>query len=426
MISVALSMVFLLTGCNDSLSDADFEKQASEILASAKLETAYEGHDFLTDGIGEMDIDDITYVDGDTTHFQELDSSDKTEIPVRYYAINTPESTSSIEKWGKSASDYTDSVLESATHIVVSNPDTSYHKPAQDSYGTRYLGFVWYTDVEDPELSDFKLLNLQIVLEGFSKVANSEYFSDEFTAAVELAEKHGENVWSPSTTVDPNYYEGSSQQLTLEEVSANYADYVEDGDPTVTVSGVVFAYDSDGAWIEDDTEDGKTYGLYLFNNKGYKPLSSIGYRLQATGNLSLYNGLLELGGLTYQTGQDSDIHIIGTNQAYSTKAITSNEDLQSANDSTSASLSDYLVTSGYTSDSGAMNLTGKVGGQGSDVSVYIPASIHVNKPSGIGRITDADYFVGKSLEVSGVVSTYNGNKQIEIPANKNALTINED
>ena len=47
-ISVALSMVFLLTGCNDSLSDADFEKQASEILASAKLETAYEGHDFLS------------------------------------------------------------------------------------------------------------------------------------------------------------------------------------------------------------------------------------------------------------------------------------------------------------------------------------------------------------------------------------------
>ena len=47
------------------------------------------------------------FIDGDTTHFHVPTSVDPSGIlKARYLAINTPESTSEIEEWGLTASNY--------------------------------------------------------------------------------------------------------------------------------------------------------------------------------------------------------------------------------------------------------------------------------------------------------------------------------
>ena len=55
------------------------------------------------------------FIDGDTTHFNVPTSVVANgTLKARYLAVNTPESTGKIEEWGKSASNFTKSKLQSA------------------------------------------------------------------------------------------------------------------------------------------------------------------------------------------------------------------------------------------------------------------------------------------------------------------------
>ena len=57
------------------------------------------------------------YVDGDTTSFTSYNGL--YTVKVRYLAVDTPESTSEIEEWGKSASNFNKEKLKSAKHVIV-------------------------------------------------------------------------------------------------------------------------------------------------------------------------------------------------------------------------------------------------------------------------------------------------------------------
>ena len=81
------------------------------------------------------------FIDGDTTHFDVPTSVVANGVlKARYLAVNTPESTGKIEEWGKTASNFTKSKLESAQSIVL---ETDKDVWEVDSTGERRLVWVW-------------------------------------------------------------------------------------------------------------------------------------------------------------------------------------------------------------------------------------------------------------------------------------------
>lgn len=86
-------------------------------------------------------------VDGDTAWFIYKNKSEK----FRFLAINTPESTNKIEKYGKEASKFTCNELSNATKIEI---EFDLNSNKKDKYG-RYLAWVFV----DNDLLQEKLIN---------------------------------------------------------------------------------------------------------------------------------------------------------------------------------------------------------------------------------------------------------------------------
>ena len=158
---------------------------------SLKLTSNFVGKDFIRDGIGEVRLNRC--VDGDTISAY----VSSTSITVRFLGIDTPESTGSIQAWGKEASAYVKGKLENADSIVLEAEDDN----RIDSTGKRYLAWVWY---RNSPLEDYRLLNLEEVEMAYSKymiVAKSKYNSI-FNQANEKARLSTRRVWGEK---DPNF-----------------------------------------------------------------------------------------------------------------------------------------------------------------------------------------------------------------------------
>ena len=136
---------------------------------SVKLKLDYKDHDFFEDGIGQVTV--LTYIDGDTTHFNNVYGDKSTTLKSRYYGIDTPESTGAVQPFGKKASHFTEEKLRNAAAngtIVVSSPFSTaedggkgvYDKPKTDSTGSRYLSLVWINEtVKNAPVESLVLLN---------------------------------------------------------------------------------------------------------------------------------------------------------------------------------------------------------------------------------------------------------------------------
>ena len=121
-------------------------------------------------------------VDGDTAWFNLKEE----KIKVRFLAINTPESTNKIEKYGKEASEFTCNLLKNAKKIEIEYDDKADNK---DKYG-RYLAWIFVDD---------KLLQNLIVSEGYAEIKYiyGDYkYLDTLNDSLKLAKKEGLNLWS--------------------------------------------------------------------------------------------------------------------------------------------------------------------------------------------------------------------------------------
>ena len=108
------------------------------------------------------------HIDGDTVHFNVPHSVNPTGVlKARFLAVNTPESTGKIEEWGKAASKFTRSKLESAVSIILESDDGRWNI---DSTGERHLVWVWYKTAEDAE---YRNLNIEILQEGYAISSNA-------------------------------------------------------------------------------------------------------------------------------------------------------------------------------------------------------------------------------------------------------------
>ncbi len=285
--------------------------------------------DFRADGIEQvrttyLDEDAfMNFVDGDTTHVETLHYG--YTVKVRYLSIDTPESTSELEEWGKSASLFNKSRLVNAKHVILQSQGRAMYPTAEDGGNQsvwastvdangRNLAYVWYTDEADPKISDFRCLNLEMVYNGYSFGTGSiedsglEYYK-VFEKARRSAEANKRGMFSDQP--DPNYYYGKPVEKTLKEIYAGttkggvdsqdndeYTLYAVEGYVSRKVEGAFYFQDKYD-YQQQGTEPVEAYGMYVFTyaQTAIQP----GNHIRVIGVLSEYGGNLQMMGISWKT-----------------------------------------------------------------------------------------------------------------------------
>lgn len=229
---------------------------------TVKLALEYQGKDFYKDGIGQVTLK--TPIDGDTAHFNPLVTTTSSyTLKARFYGIDTPESTGSVQPYGRGASDFTKEHLQLANTkgtIVVSSPQDVYGVPSPDSTGSRYVSLVWInTEKKNAPIDELYLLNLMIVQEGWSWVKNlSEYpkFSETFYAAQEQAELYKLNLFSGLP--DPRYNYGEYEEASLLDIKREVEKQIADPNyrnafdgEKVRIMGTVTGYANNVLYVQN-------------------------------------------------------------------------------------------------------------------------------------------------------------------------------
>lgn len=276
----------------------------------------------------------INYVDGDTTHVETLKYG--YTIKVRYLGIDTPESSSDLEEWGKSAAKFNESTLSNAKYILLQSqgrakdPENSATYPSTVDGNGRNLAYVWYSNVENPTKDDFRCLNLEMVYEGFSQGIGSledqgETYYYTFDKANSSAEANQRGEYSTGFQPDPNYCYADPTVLTLDEIyktssSGGATDSIYKDEKTLyRISGYVtrkiegafyfqnyydYTYgDSDyytkygDAGYNEDHLPIYAYGMYVFTYR-QTPIT-IGNYITVIGVLTDYGGSYQMSGISY-------------------------------------------------------------------------------------------------------------------------------
>ncbi len=373
-----------------------------------------------------------SFVDGDTTHFNVPTTIvDSGVLKARYLAINTPESTGKIEEWGKKASNYTRERLSKATSIIIESDNGRWNL---DSTGGRYLVWVWYRTSEN---EDYRNLNIELLQNGLgiaSSTANNRY-GNVAMAALNYAKEQKLNVYSGQK--DPDFYYGDAVELTLRELRCNVEKY---NGIKVAFEGVITLNDDGSIYVEDyDSESGLYYGIgvfYGYNLPGKAlEILSVGNRSRIVGTVQYYEngGVFQVAGLTYKQMKPKDPGNVqkissGHSAAYKlTDARTFHDGKVTVVDdegkkefdyaylalSTTVEMHDLKVREIHTEDNpasssfGAMTMLCDV--DGVEIQVRTAVLIDSNR-----NLITADAYLGKVIDVRGVVSIHDGVYQIRV------------
>lgn len=301
-------------------------------------DTGYQAYDFRVNGIEEMQTTYtdgnsafINYVDGDTTHVSTRNYG--YTVKIRYLGIDTPESTSELEEWGKSASMFNKETLSSAKHIILESQGWARgdeKKGATADGNQRSLAYVWYSTKEKPTKNDYRCLNLEMVYQGYSQgIGSIEDMGEDFFNAFDGASKSAQinKRHQYSGELDPNYFyygkDNPPVEKTLKEVyqetsvsdakpytlSCNLFDidktkqncsktlYKISGYVTRKVSGAFYFQDKPSYTMPTDGSLPEAYGMYVFTY-AQTPIS-VGDYVSVIGVLSSYGGTLQMMGISY-------------------------------------------------------------------------------------------------------------------------------
>lgn len=375
------------------------------------------------------------YIDGDTTHFYVPTSVSHTGIlKARYLAINTPESTGKIEEWGKKASNFTKSKLKEAESIIVESDDSKWNV---DSTGDRFLVWVWYKEVGS---DSYRNLNLELLQEGLAIASNSSQnrYGQFCVDAIAQARDQKINVYSNAK--DPDFFYGEAMPVSLSELRANIETY--DGQK-VAFTGIVAEAYNNGVYVESyDEEAGMYVGMYVYY--GFN-LSGAGIKILSVGNEVLIKGTVsyyetgdswQVSGLSYRARVPDDpdniqklseghaaAYPLTTAEQFTSKVereviVDGEETIKEFNYAelclgTSIAMNGLKVVSAYTTDNeesssnGAITLTCKVG----NITVDVRTAVLRNED---GQIVTEDYFLGKTIDVKGIIDEFQGKSQIKV------------
>lgn len=282
-----------------------------------------------TDGLKIGASSFINYVDGDTTHIATLNKG--YTVKIRYLGIDTPESTSELEEWGKTASLYNKSVLSKAKRIILESQGWakgSGSKAATADGNQRSLAYVWYSEKENPALEDFRCLNLEMVYQGFSQgIGSSDDMGEKFYWAFDganlSAKANKRNEYSGE--LDENYFyyskdnppvkktlkevyqattlNGGNLTCSLFDLNSSHNDcsktlYQLEGYVTRKLEGAFYFQDKPSYTMPSDGSLPEAYGMYVFTY-AQTPID-VGDYVKVIGVLSSYSGTLQMMGVSYR------------------------------------------------------------------------------------------------------------------------------
>lgn len=388
--------------------------------------------DMSTDTL-KQEVTVKAYIDGDTTHFYVPESVISGGVlKARYLAVNTPESTGKIEEWGKAASKFTKGKLSEATSIFVESDDSKWNV---DSTGGRYLVWVWYKTADS---EDYRNLNVELLENGLAIASNSanNRYGETCMAAINKAKE--EKLHVHSSEKDPNFPYGEAVELTLRELRTNIEAY--DGQK-VAFEGVISKNHANTAYIEDyDAETDMYYAISAFygyglNGKGLEILS-VGNRVRIVGTVQYYEtgGYYQVAGLEYSPMRPNSPNNIkkisdGHDGSYieidPEKFVSGKVSVERGDETvemsyaellldTSVRLGGLTVKSIYTttdeesSQLGAMTITCET-----EDKKEITVRTAVLYDGAGNKITAAEY-ENRDIEISGIVTMYNGGYQIKV------------
>ena len=372
------------------------------------------------------------FIDGDTTHFYVPASvSGNGVLKARYLAINTPESTGKIEEYGKKASNFTKEKLSSATSIIIESETGDWNA---DSTGDRYLVWVWYKTADS---NDYRNLNIEILQNGLA-IANASAtsrYGEAAVAAINQAKEQKLNIYSGQK--DPDFYYGEAIELTLKELRTNIEAY---SGMKVAFKGIITKNNANTVYVEDyDSETDMYYGMavyygYNLNGTGLE-IISIGNEARIVGTVQYYEagGTYQVSDLNYRMMKPDDPNNIqllseGHEPAYvvtdpdtfvngevtvALEEETITADYAALAMNTSIEIQNLYVMDAYTTKNedsaskGAFTLYCRVNG--------IPVTVRtVVLHDEDGNLIKQDAYMGRTINVRGIVDYFSGDYQIKV------------
>ena len=397
----------------------------------------------MNNGAKHAEVSLKQHIDGDTSHFNvdipELnDKLAGNLLKARYIAINTPESTGTIEPWGKKASNFTKSKLSTASSIIIETDGTEWET---DSTGERYLVWVWY---KASGSSTYRNLNLEILQEGLAvgnKAGQSRY-GNICTDAIAQAKAQKIHVHAPKGVQDPDFFYGDAIELDLKELRTNIEAY---NGKRVAFEATATKYHDWNVYLEDyDQETGLYYGISAFY--GYTAnlhdVLKPGNRVRVVGKVSYYEagGTYQLSDLKYDPRHPESAPSClstGHNPAYAeitipqlkTAITVQREELDIVTGemvlvdktftfaqlamATSVSLKNLKVVDMYTTDNGGSN-TGAISLTCKDENgntIIVRTTVLKDAD---GTLVTEERFQNKTIDVQGIIDYYNGEYQVKV------------
>ena len=371
-----------------------------------------------------------SFVDGDTTHFNVPTSiSEDGVLKARYLAVNTPESTGKIEEYGKTASYFTREKLENAAEILIESDDANWNV---DSTGGRFLVWVWYKpDANSP----YRNLNLELLQNGLA-IANSSAnnrYGSICMQAITQARSFKLAIYSGQK--DPNFYYGDAIELSLREIRLHPKEY--EGSK-VAFEAVVTRGEGGSVYVEEyDAELDLYFGMPIY--LGYDlsgdglSIMSVGNRVRVVGTLQYYEagGTWQVSGLSYRAMRPDypgNIQKLGegfepgyklTDPKTFTEGTVSIEDEAEPYRyayltlGSTLSMKDLTVKSCRANDNeksssfGALTIVCEADG----TEVVLHTVVMRDEK---GELIKPETYLGKVLDVKGIVSHFDGLYEIEI------------
>lgn len=395
-LSVLVLLSLVLLGCSNGKT-GEINTQYTDGL---KLTKTYEDKNFLTDGIGEVTLQQN--VDGDTAHFK---GKDRVTFTARFLAVNTPESTGRIDPWGKAASKYVGEILSRASIIVLEAEEVG--KPATlDSTMSRYLAFVWY---KTDSTSDFRLLNLEIIEQCYSQFSGGDVsYNSTFLKANDKSYKAGRRVFGEK---DPSFdYSYKTVETSIAEVKKNFENYT--GGTKLKLTARVMRLSGDNLYLEDRyetfNEETNVYekaAIYMFSGYG----SNLSGALKIGAVIEFKCQVVENDVYGKQLTGPSEVRIIENRDGAEVEIQTIPDTVTSLAkyEGFVVKLENVLVKSKtQPNDEGAYTINCEME-NGSEVNLRVDGSAYPKYPY-------ADITVGSRYDVTGGVSKFHENYQVMI------------
>ncbi len=311
----------------------------SNRISFADLGVTLGNNKFMHDKVAKLKVKNVTdgdtavfYLDGEKDSYTNVLGNEYDYLTVRFLGIDTPESSSNVDPWGKKASKYVKNLLKEAKAVIVdaSSIDVSKCETIYDSYssgirldsnGTRWLGMIWYcpSDKDDKDLKNYRSLQLDVIEECYSAYTGNlggdqiiytanketepklyERYKDTY-GSLTLSEVLLEadirsrilGIRKTGNQVDDNYdYSETPTSASIKEVYENWNAWEENA-KFLELKGVITRFIGSNFYFQD--ENG--YPLYVYmgiSGKSINKMFKVGDTIKIRGRLATYGGQKQL------------------------------------------------------------------------------------------------------------------------------------